>query len=45
MKKNDFSTPYATLSMSKVEAPKKCKKDEPKGTKYSTGKDLRGGKK
>lgn len=45
MKKKDFNNPYATLGINKVTAPKNTAKDDPKGAKYTTSKDLRGGKK
>lgn len=45
MKNKDFSTPYATLGINKITAPKNASKDCPKGTKSATGKDMRGGKK
>lgn len=44
MKKNDYS-PYGTFSYEKVEAPRKSKCAEPKGSKISSENDLRGGKK
>ena len=44
MNKTNYS-PYGTFSYEKVDAPKKSKSAEPKGTKISSDGDLRGGKK
>lgn len=44
MKKNNYS-PYGTFSYEKVSAPRKEKSGEPKGSKISSGNDLRGGRK
>lgn len=45
MKKKDYTNPYANLGINKTCAPKKSTKDDPKGAKFTSVKDLRGGKK